>query len=59
MSRCGFAEAGARSMRDLLVELGSVRLQRATVVSGGGRELVLHAFIEARGCAHEIARGGR
>jgi hypothetical protein len=54
-----FAESDARRFRDLLVELGEVRPQRAILVLGRGAESVLQALNEARGRADELAARGR
>ncbi len=54
-----FAEADARRFRDLMIELGDVRPERAILVTGGGPDQVLHAFIEARARAAEIRQTGR
>jgi hypothetical protein len=54
-----FAEADARKMRDVLLQLGSVRSDRAILVLGGGPEQVVRALIEARGRAAEIGRSGK
>jgi hypothetical protein len=54
-----FAEADARRMRELLVELGEVRRDRALLVLGGGPAQVLSALTEARGRAAELAGAGQ
>lgn len=53
-----YAEADARRFRDVLVELGEVRADRAIVALGGNPEQLLQALVEARGRAAEIQRSG-
>lgn len=57
--RLRYAEADARRMRDLLVELAGVRSDRALLVLGGGPNEVLRALTEVSGRAAEIGRSGR
>jgi hypothetical protein len=54
-----YAEADAHRFRDVLVELGDIRPDRAIVSFGGSPEQLLQALIEARGRAAEIQRSGR
>lgn len=54
-----YAEADANRFRDVLVELGDIRPDRAIVALGGSPEQLLQALIEARGRAAEIQRSGR
>jgi hypothetical protein len=54
-----YAESDARRVRDLMVELGHVRPDRALLVERGGPEDVLRAITEVRGRAAEIERSGR
>src|SRR5712692_10064340 len=54
-----YAEADANRFRDLLVELGDIRPDRAIVALGGSPEQLVQALIEARGRAAEIQRSGR
>jgi len=56
--RLRFAEADARAMRDLLVDLGGVAPERALVLYGGGAGDVLRLVNEARGRAAELVRDG-
>jgi hypothetical protein len=53
-----FAEADAVRFRDLVVELGGVKPERALLVLGGGPDQVLHALIDARARAQEIGAVG-
>ncbi len=53
-----YAESDARRFRDLLVELGDVRSDRALLVLGGSPEDVLRGLTEVRGRAAEISRSG-
>jgi hypothetical protein len=53
-----FAESDARRFRDVLLELGAVRPDRASLVFGGGPDQVLHALLEARGRAAELQSSG-
>jgi hypothetical protein len=53
-----YAEADANRFRDVLVELGDVRPDRAIVSMGGSPEQLLQALTEARGRAAEIQRSG-
>ena len=54
-----YAETDARRVRDLLVDLGEVRSDRAILTVGGGPDDLLQALTEARGRAAEIQRTGR
>ena len=54
-----YAETDARRVRDLLVELGEVRSDRAILTLGGGPEDLLQALTEVRGRAAEIQRTGK
>jgi len=54
-----YAEADARRFRDVLVELGQIRPDRAILSIGGSPEQLLQALVEARGRAAEIQRSGR
>jgi hypothetical protein len=54
-----FAEADARRVRDLLVQLGEVRPERALLVVGGGPAQLLSALNEARGRAAELSGAGQ
>jgi len=53
-----YAEADARRFRDVLVELGQIRPDRAILSIGGSPEQIRQALIEARGRAAEIQRSG-
>jgi hypothetical protein len=53
-----YAEADAQRFRDVLVELGEVRPDRAIISLGGGPEQLLRALTEARGRAAEIQKSG-
>jgi len=50
-----FAESDARRVRELLVELGEVRRDRALLILGGSPAQVLSALTEVRGRAAELA----
>ncbi len=54
-----YAESDAQRFRDLLLELGDVRSDRALLVLGGSPEDVLRSLTEVRGRAAEISRSGR
>src|SRR5579863_5788285 len=54
-----YAEADARRMRDLLVQLGEVRPERALLVLGGGPAQLMGALNEARGRAAELSGAGQ
>lgn len=54
-----FAESDARRFRDLLIELGELRAQRALLILGGEPGQVLQALNEARGRADELKAAGR
>ena len=53
-----YAEADANRFRDVLIELGDIRPDRAIVALGGSPEQLLQALTEARGRAAEIQRTG-